>query len=142
MGDFLAAVARSFRAHLAAAVVLAACLPALRTQAAELPTRSVLLLQSYDRGSALVQHLTDGVVSVLAKSRDFTFDYRFEYMGIFDADPSGWAEAYRQRLGALRFDIVICADPESLEFLVGIAPPCSPPCRSSSATSTTFRSPC
>jgi PAS domain S-box-containing protein len=98
--------------------VLAVCIPALRARAAEPPARSILLLQSYDRGSALVQHLTDGVVSVLSKNHDFTFSYRFEYMGIFDADPSGWAEAYRQRLGALRFDIVICADMQALEFLV------------------------
>ena len=76
-------------------MVLAVCIPALRAQAAEPPARNVLLLQSYDRGSALVQRLTDGVVSVLAKSRDFTINYRFEYMGIFNADPSGWAEAYR-----------------------------------------------
>jgi PAS domain S-box-containing protein len=99
-------------------VVIAVAIPSLRAHAAEPPARSVLMLQSYDRGSALVQHLTDGVVSVLSKSRDFTFSYRFEYMGIFDADPSGWAEAYRQRLGALRFDIVICADVQALEFLV------------------------
>ena len=90
-------------------MLLAACGLAPRAQADEPPARSVLLLQSYDRGSALVQHLTDGVVSVLSKSRDFTFDYRFEYMGIFDADPSGWAEAYRRRLSALSFDIVICS---------------------------------
>jgi PAS domain S-box-containing protein len=122
MRPLFTAVAPFPRARLLAAVVLAVCSTALRVQAAEPPARSVLLLQSYDRGSALVQHLTDGVVSVLAKSRDFTIDYRFEYMGIFDADPSGWAEAYRQRLGALRFDIVICADKQSLEFLVDNRP--------------------
>jgi PAS domain S-box-containing protein len=78
----------------------------------------VLLLQSYAEGTAWVQHLTDGVLSVLSRSRDFSFTYRFEYMKIFDPDPSHWAEAYRQRLGSLRFDIVICADGESLDFLV------------------------
>jgi PAS domain S-box-containing protein len=114
----LAAVASSTRARIAAAALLLACGAALPVFAAEQPARNVLLLQSYQKGPAWVQHLTEGLVSVFSKSRDFTFNYRFEYMSIYDADPSGWAAAYRRRLGALRFDIVICADPQSLEFLV------------------------
>ncbi len=118
MRPFFAAVAPSLRARLLAAVVLAACIPAMRARAAVPPARSVLLLQSYVQGPAWVQHLTDGMLSVFAKSREFSFQYRFEYMNVYNADPSGWAEAYRKRLGALRFDIVICADRQSLEFLV------------------------
>ena len=93
-------------------------MPVLRAQAAEPPARSVLLFQSYQQGAALVQHLTDGVLSVLSKSREFTFTYRFEYMNIHDTDQSAWTEVYRRQLGAHRFDIVICADSLSLEFLV------------------------
>jgi len=117
----LAAVAPHPRARIAVIAAIAAIGlfgPAPRAQAAEPTARSVLLLQSYAQGAAWVQHLTDGVLSVLSKNRDFTFGYRFEYMKIFDPDPSRWAEAYRQRLGKLRFDIIICADRESLEFLV------------------------
>jgi PAS domain S-box-containing protein len=103
-------------------VVLATSGLGLWGQAAEPPARSVLLLQSYQQGSAWVQHLSDGVLSVFAQSRDFSFSYRFEYMSVFATDPSGWAEAYRRRLSSLRFDIVICADKQSLEFLVDNRP--------------------
>ena len=88
-------------------------------QATETPARSVLLLHSYQQGPAWVQNITDGVLSAFAQSRDFRFNYRFEYMNILDADPSGYAEVFRRRLGASRFDIVICVDNQALEFLVG-----------------------
>jgi PAS domain S-box-containing protein len=87
-------------------------------QTAEAPARSVLLLQSYQQGPAWVQNITDGALSVLAQSKDFRFNYRFEYMNILDADPSGYAEVYRRRMGAMRFDVVICADNQALQFLV------------------------
>ena len=100
-------------------MLLAVCGPALRVEAADLPTRSVLLLQSYQQGPAWVQNITDGVLSVFGKNRDFNYTYRFEYMNILDADPSGYPEIYRKRLGRLHFDIVIGADNQALEFLVG-----------------------
>ncbi|HSV93379.1 MAG TPA: PAS domain-containing protein, partial [Desulfobacterales bacterium] len=87
-------------------------------QAAEAPARSVLLLQSYQQGPAWVQNITDGALSVFARAKDFRFNYRFEYMNILDADPSGYAEVYRRRLGAMRFDVVICADNQALAFVV------------------------
>lgn len=93
-------------------------MPALGAPAAEPPARSVLLLQSFAHGSSWVQHLTDGMLSVLSTSREFRFTYRFEYMNVYDVDPSGWADAYRQRLGSLHFDIVVCADAPSLAFIV------------------------
>ncbi len=82
----------------------------------------MLLLHSYQQGPAWVQNITDGVLSVLGQSRLFRFNYRFEYMNILDADPSGYAEVYRRRLGGTRFDIVICADNQALEFVVGNRP--------------------
>jgi len=109
-------------AALAAVAAIFLIGPAWRAPAAELPKRSVLLLQAYEGGAVVVQHLTDGVVSVLSRSREFEFSYRFEYMNLFHPDPSRWADAYRQRLGALRFDIVICADRRSLEFLIDNRP--------------------
>ena len=115
---FLAAVAPSLRTLLLTAVVLAACGPALPAQTAEPPVRSVLLLQSYQQGPVWVQNLTDGALSVFAQSRDFRFNYRFEYMNILDADPSGYPEIYRRRLARRRFDVVIGADNQALEFLV------------------------
>ena len=86
----------------------------LQAETAEAPTRSVLLLQSYQQGPAWVQNLTDGVLSVFAQSRDFRFNDRFEYMNILDADPSGYPEIYRRRLGRLHFDVVIGADNQAL----------------------------
>jgi PAS domain S-box-containing protein len=103
---------------LLAAVALAFSGAALWGQTPEAPARSVLLLQSYQQGPAWVQNITDGVLSVFAQSRDFRFNYRFEYMNILDADPSGYAEVYRRRLGAMRFDVVISADNQALDFLV------------------------
>ena len=99
-------------------MVLALCSPGLRAQTAEPPARSVLLLHSYQQGPVWVQNITDGVLSVFAQSRDFRFNYRFEYMNILDADPSGYPEIYRRRLGRWRFDIVIGVDNQALEFLV------------------------
>lgn len=99
-------------------MVLAVLSPALEAQTAEAPARNVLLLQSYQQGPAWVQNITDGALSVFAQSRDFRFNCRFEYMNILDAAPSGYAEVYRRRLGASRFDIVISADNQGLEFLV------------------------
>jgi len=99
-------------------VLLAACSPALRAQAANPPARTVLLLQSYQQGPAWVQNITDGVLSVFAQSRDFRFNYRFEYMNILDADPPGYPEIYRRRLGRLHFDVVIGVDNQALQFLV------------------------
>ena len=61
-----------------------------------------------------VQNISDGVLSVFAQSRDFRFNYRFKYMNILDADPLGYAEVFRRRLGAMRFDIVIGADNQAL----------------------------
>jgi PAS domain S-box-containing protein len=101
---------------LLAIVALAA--PALHAQAADPPARSLLLLQSYQQGPAWVQNLTDGVLSAFGQSRDFRFNYRYEYMNILDADPSGYPEVYRRRLPRLHFDIVIGADNQALEFLV------------------------
>ncbi len=118
MRRLVSAVGRAVRARAAVAVVLAVCIQALWGQAAERPARSVLLLQSYRQGPAWVQNINDGVLAVLAESRDFRFNYRFEYMNILDADPSGYAEVYRRRLGAVRLDIVICADNQALEFVV------------------------
>jgi PAS domain S-box-containing protein len=114
----LAALTPCVRAGLLAAVMLAACSPCVRGQAADPPTRSVLLLQSYQQGPAWVQNITDGVLSVFAQSRDFTFSFRFEYMNILDADPSGYHEVYRRRLGGRQFDLVIGADNQALEFLI------------------------
>ena len=102
------------RTRLLAAVVPAVASPALRAQASEPPARSVLLLQSYQQRPAWVQNLTDGVLSVFAQSRDFRFNDRFEYMNILDADPSGYPEIYRRRLGRLHFDVVIGADNQAL----------------------------
>ena len=104
MRPFLAAVGSSSRARLLAAAVLAAVAvlaggPSLWGQAAETPARSVLLLHSYQQGPAWVQNITDGVLSVFAQSRDFRFNYRFEYMNILDADPSGYAEVYPPAAG-------------------------------------------
>ncbi len=100
-------------------MVLAVCGPALWAQTANAPARSVLLLHSYQQGPTWVQNITDGALSVFAQSRDFRFNYRFEYMNILDADPSGYPEIYRRRLGRLRFDVVIGVDNQALEFLVG-----------------------
>jgi PAS domain S-box-containing protein len=100
-------------------VLLAAASSALWAQAANQPARSVLLVHSYQQGPVWVQNITDGVLSVFARSRDFRFNYRFEYMNILDADPSGYPEIFRRRLGRLHFDIVIGVDNQALEFLVG-----------------------
>jgi len=99
--------------------VLALCAAALSGQPADPPARRVLVLHSYQQGPAWVQHITDGVLSVLGQSKEFNYTYRFEYMNVLDADPSGYAEIYRRRLGAMRFDVAIGADNQALEFLVG-----------------------
>jgi PAS domain S-box-containing protein len=99
-------------------VLLVACGPALWAQSASPPARSVLLLHTYQQGPVWVQNITDGVLSVFARSRDFRFNYRFEYMNILDADPAGYPEIYRRRLGRLHFDVVIAVDNQALDFLI------------------------
>jgi hypothetical protein len=120
---FLAAVGLSPGIRLPAAALLPAalalCGPALGAQTASPPARAVLLVHSYQQGPTWVQNITDGVLSVFAQSRDFRFNYRFEYMNILDADPAGYPEIYRRGLGRSRFDVVIGVDNQALEFLVG-----------------------
>ena len=105
MRHFFPAVGTTVRIRLLAAALLAVASPAVRGQAAEAPARNVLLLQSYQQGPAWVQNINDGVLSVFAQSRDFRFNYRFEYMNILDADPSGYPEVYRRRLARRRFGL-------------------------------------
>jgi PAS domain S-box-containing protein len=99
-------------------MLLAVASPALWAQTAPVPARSVLLVHTYQQGPVWVQNITDGIMSVFAQSRDFRFNYRFEYMNILDADPAGYPEIYRRRLGRLHFDVVIGVDNQALEFLV------------------------
>ncbi len=115
----MAPAARLPAAVLLVAVLLAVGSPALWAQGASAPARSLLLVHSYQQGPAWVQNITDGVLSVFAQSRDFRFNYRFEYMNILDADPAGYPEIFRRRLGRSRFDVVIGVDNQALEFLVG-----------------------
>jgi PAS domain S-box-containing protein len=98
--------------------LLLICAVALPAQPAGLPSRSVLVLHSYQQGPAWVQNITDGILSVFKQSRDFNYVYRFEYMNILDADPSTYPEIYRRRLGNFHFDIVVGADNQALEFLI------------------------
>ncbi len=118
MRPFFAAVGPLPRILLLAAVLLAVAGTVLLAQTANPPARSLLLVHSYQQGPAWVQNITDGVMSVFAQSRDFRFNYRFEYMNILDADPSGYPEIYRRRLGRSRFDAVIGVDNQALQFLV------------------------
>jgi PAS domain S-box-containing protein len=114
----LAVVEAALRTRLLAAALLAACLPAPRAQAADTPACNVLLLHTYQQGPVWVQNITDGVLSVFAQSGDLRFNYRYEYMNILDADPSGYPEVYRRRLGRWRPDVLIGVDNQALEFLV------------------------
>ena len=101
-----------------AAVALALGGAALWGQAAEVPARSVLVLQSYQTGPEWTQDVTDGVMSVLTKSRDFRFTCQLEYLTVFDDEPSLCTDKLRLRLGSTRFDIVICADNQALDAVV------------------------
>ncbi len=118
MRPFFAAVGPLPRILLLAGALLAVGGTAPQAQTASPPARSLLLVHSYQQGPAWVQNITDGALSVFGQSRDFRFNYRFEYMNILDADPSGYPEIYRRRLGRSRFDVLIGVDNQALEFLV------------------------
>jgi PAS domain S-box-containing protein len=79
--------------------------------------KKVLILHSYQQGPAWVQRITDGFRSVLDASR-FDCVYRYEYMNVLDADPADYPDIYAKRLGAIRFDLVLCAGNPALQFVV------------------------
>jgi PAS domain S-box-containing protein len=79
--------------------------------------KNVLILHSYQQGPGWVQRITDGARSVLDASR-ISCVYRYEYMNILDANPADYPGIYRKRLGAARFDIVLCAGNPALRFVV------------------------
>jgi len=102
---------------LALLLLCAALLPS-DAQVRSKPTRTILVLHSHQEGPGWVENVTGGIRSVFDRDRTFSWDFRYEYMNVLDADPREYPAIFRLRFPDLRFNLVICVDNQALDFAV------------------------
>ncbi|OHD74039.1 MAG: hypothetical protein A2177_14725 [Spirochaetes bacterium RBG_13_68_11] len=99
-------------------LLLCAALGPCEAQTGSKPTRTVLVLHSLEEGPGWVQNVTDGIRSVFARDRTFSWVFRYEYLNVLDADPRDYPAIFRLRFPNVRFNAVICVDNQALDFAV------------------------
>lgn len=89
--------------------------------ASELPTRKVLLLNSYHKGLDWTDKITHGVESTLKKAEP-PVDIRVEYMDTRHANAPEYYrllyESYRHKYANSRFDVILSSDDDAFNFLL------------------------
>jgi PAS domain S-box-containing protein len=96
------------------------CVP-LATFGAEvhtMPTRTILVLHSFEQGPGWVQNVTAGIEAAFARDRTFSWVLHYEYLNVLETDPRDFPSIFRLRFSRARFHAVICVDNQALEFAV------------------------
>jgi PAS domain S-box-containing protein len=99
-------------------LLLCAVLLPCAAQSISKPTRTILVLHSFEDGPGWVRNVNEGIRSVFASDTTFSWAFRYEYLNVLDADPREYPAIYRLRFPDLRFNAVICVDNQALDFAV------------------------
>jgi PAS domain S-box-containing protein len=97
---------------------LCAALGPCEAQTGSKPPRTILVLHSLEEGPGWVQNVTEGIRSVFARDRTFSWVFRYEYLNVLDTDPRDYPAVFRLRFPNVRFNAVICVDNQALDFAV------------------------
>ncbi len=82
------------------------------------PTRTILVLHSFEQGPGWVQNVTAGIEAAFARDDTFSWVLHYEYLNVLDTDPRDFPAIFRLRFSRARFNAVICVDNQALEFVV------------------------
>ena len=93
-------------------------LASFAAEARATPTRTVLVLHSFEQGPGWVENVNKGIEEVFARDHTYSWVLRHEYLNVLETDPRDFPAIFRLRFPLTRFHAVICIDNQALEFVV------------------------